>query len=1345
MALAGPLEQKAMRDHHIALLLDSGDHDKAHAAVNDALASSSNDVRALIGSLELAALEGGVEELSASLERLASTMGDSDLRASLLTVRSAMEGTDGDHSNALASLNAAIAASPDSYAARLYSAWHLAATSDREATAAAQTDLAHRLAAIEPALTGALAMRARNWQPSSDSTLAAIAAAAAPGDAVLARFAAEVCLSGNDPVVAANALAQWAKSPAPSAERAYAASRAAELDPDRGVELWRLAFELSPTDDYAAAQLRTALIADGAPEQAIEVDRRVAAEGNRERVQLRSAFGLMGEGDIEDAISILERGHRDHPESYVLTEALAEALASAGRWVDRARLLAESSAQPSWSSVGNSAQLRSAVAWEEAVGAVAATPTAEPDEVRRITEAALGAWQQVLALARGGSPAAHAAAIVLAMRLGDSEALGEVLSRAQHADRSPWSSTSLALRRARLLARQPATETQVESVLREGSSSVDDPRRTLWQMLAATRRKDRVAAATILDDRAAVLGATPEAAALRLRAAPLALDGGDSALAAALVERVEQALPTLTFVAEALAALRRKAGESRPPPSARRAATVRDEPIEQFVQVMRDADLADDNGESDAAIGLYQKALELRRGDPFASHPLVRLALAKRDATQLTAFAVAQLRDAETAANPGLKAELYQWLARIDSELRDDVGSAQIALESALQADPSRLDVMLRLQREYAKANRTGDQLRLRRAEHDLLPLDLARDRAALAMDAAGLADLDRRPSQELADLYRIALEADPRRREALFHLEASVRAGGNSLELAQLDEQVARYYDGDTRTQAAFYTRAGEILAEIGQTDVAVQKFAMAAEVVPGHVPALEGWRTSALKGHLWTDVAQAALRLAAATADATQRARHYHFAGVAQMDKALIGDQAIVAFRKALEADPSHKDSFVRLRILLEEDAKHDELAVLLKNRLEVEPQLDAKLELHRALAELHRNFLDSRDLAKHYYREILAAEPNDLRAHAAIADIAWEQGNWQEAADALIARARLEREPTILSTLCYRLGLIYADRINDPAMALRAFQRALTYQPDDVNTLIRLVDLASMVGEWQLALGACERLVANEQDVVQRVAHLHRVAKVLRLGFGDVKRAERSLNLALDSAPTSDEALAHVVQFYREAGDMTSVRVHVNRVIGAMRARLHSDLKDGVAYRVIARAMAARDAAGVPGSLAVSYAAAELASRFGAAGEFEQRVIAEPRVVQLASFTGTEADDVLFPREVAAELRQMFRLLGDPTRLRIVFATLDHPVAVGDIAAELALSPSLVSQHLRHLRAAHLVRADRQGKNVYYAAADEHVTAVLRAMAAHVSEAASDDDAVDELDQVADGGRR
>ena len=66
----------------------------------------------------------------------------------------------------------------------------------------------------------------------------------------------------------------------------------------------------------------------------------------------------------------------------------------------------------------------------------------------------------------------------------------------------------------------------------------------------------------------------------------------------------------------------------------------------------------------------------------------------------------------------------------------------------------------------------------------------------------------------------------------------------------------------------------------------------------------------------------------------------------------------------------------------------------------------------------------------------------------------------------------------------------------------------------------------------------------------------------------------------------------------QFYRDAGDMTSVRVHLNRVAGTMRARVANDPKDGVAYRVIARAMAARAAAGVDGSLPIARAAAELA---------------------------------------------------------------------------------------------------------------------------------------------------
>ena len=91
--------------------------------------------------------------------------------------------------------------------------------------------------------------------------------------------------------------------------------------------------------------------------------------------------------------------------------------------------------------------------------------------------------------------------------------------------------------------------------------------------------------------------------------------------------------------------------------------------------------------------------------------------------------------------------------------------------------------------------------------------------------------------------------------------------------------------------------------------------------------------------------------------------------------------------------------------------------------------------------------------------------------------------------------------------------------------------------------------------------------------------------------------------------------------------------------------------------------------------------------------------------------------------------AELADMFRLMGDGSRLRIILACLGEPVCVGDIAAQLELSGSLVSHHLRLLRAARVLRAERRGKQVFYSVADEHIRCVLYDMVDHVEEPSDD----------------
>ena len=95
---------------------------------------------------------------------------------------------------------------------------------------------------------------------------------------------------------------------------------------------------------------------------------------------------------------------------------------------------------------------------------------------------------------------------------------------------------------------------------------------------------------------------------------------------------------------------------------------------------------------------------------------------------------------------------------------------------------------------------------------------------------------------------------------------------------------------------------------------------------------------------------------------------------------------------------------------------------------------------------------------------------------------------------------------------------------------------------------------------------------------------------------------------------------------------------------------------------------------------------------------------------------------------PTLTAEELSQVaeaFKLLGDPSRLRIVIHCLDGPKTVGNISETLGLSQTLVSHHLRLLRSARLLRAERKARNVFYELADNHVSHMITDIAEHVLE--------------------
>ena len=83
----------------------------------------------------------------------------------------------------------------------------------------------------------------------------------------------------------------------------------------------------------------------------------------------------------------------------------------------------------------------------------------------------------------------------------------------------------------------------------------------------------------------------------------------------------------------------------------------------------------------------------------------------------------------------------------------------------------------------------------------------------------------------------------------------------------------------------------------------------------------------------------------------------------------------------------------------------------------------------------------------------------------------------------------------------------------------------------------------------------------------------------------------------------------------------------------------------------------------------------------------------------------------------------LTEFFKLLGNPTRIHILFLLMERDACVSDLADRLGLTQSAVSHQLSLLKANKLVRQRRAGKMIFYTLVDDHVRMVIEKGAEHV----------------------
>lgn len=99
--------------------------------------------------------------------------------------------------------------------------------------------------------------------------------------------------------------------------------------------------------------------------------------------------------------------------------------------------------------------------------------------------------------------------------------------------------------------------------------------------------------------------------------------------------------------------------------------------------------------------------------------------------------------------------------------------------------------------------------------------------------------------------------------------------------------------------------------------------------------------------------------------------------------------------------------------------------------------------------------------------------------------------------------------------------------------------------------------------------------------------------------------------------------------------------------------------------------------------------------------------------------------KARSTMIEELTVAELAAFFKVFGDKTRIKILQALSACELCVCDIAIVLDMTKSAVSHQLRFLREVNLIKARRDGKNVFYSLADNHVQTILSQGLEHISE--------------------
>ncbi|HVV87331.1 MAG TPA: tetratricopeptide repeat protein, partial [Kofleriaceae bacterium] len=426
-----------------------------------------------------------------------------------------------------------------------------------------------------------------------------------------------------------------------------------------------------------------------------------------------------------------------------------------------------------------------------------------------------------------------------------------------------------------------------------------------------------------------------------------------------------------------------------------------------------------------AAIAAWRKVLAVAPDDAGALASLDRLLAVEGRPAELVSVVE---RRAELADDPAQRLTLLHRVAGLYEDVLEQPREAVAAYKNVLAADDTdaaALDALDRLYRQLEQPRELAQILERK--------LELADDpsiRRHLRMDLAAVAERDLGDGYEAQNQLQAVLAEDPTDDEALAELDRLYQASRMWPELLDILERRATLAD-DPASHAELEYRAAHLSEhELSEPERAIERYGAVLALVPEHAGAL-----AALEGLLAQD---AHLEPAAELLE-----RHYRARG------------------------------------------DHDALVRVLERRLEGATDPEERRNLWASLADVHETLRGDLAAAAQVWSRALTENPSDKGLIGPLERLAAARGAWAELATLLDGRLQTGLEPELEHDYAMRLGRIYEEQMQAPALAAGAYQRAASTMVDEAAALTALDRVLWRLGRWHELARVLERLAELSDD--------------------------------------------------------------------------------------------------------------------------------------------------------------------------------------------------------------------------------------------------------------------